>query len=188
MEGSRCLCPEFADPCGRCLNIFPFRKPGSRLCHLHPCVAEGISANTAGVAAVSQGAARPCPHCRYLGGAQVCPLYPEGLSPPRERAGVPRPPAALEPPCHRNLPGARLGLGRPLPVADSCSRRSRPRASGQAALPICVPSTEQARPTLTGLPRPGGLRTRLGGFSASELLSVPTHPARPGVSGRCWGL
>lgn len=49
-----CLCREFTDPCGRCLNIFPFQKPGSRLCHFHLCVAEGIFANAAEVAATSQ--------------------------------------------------------------------------------------------------------------------------------------
>lgn len=47
-------CRELTDPRGRCLNIFPFPKPSSRLCHFHLCVAEGIFANAVEVAVILQ--------------------------------------------------------------------------------------------------------------------------------------
>lgn len=81
-----CLCREFTDPCGRCLNIFPFQKPGCRLCHFHLCVAEGISANAAEVAATSQrDAASLHTPLLFQGRTGVSFVSLQALSTPRER-------------------------------------------------------------------------------------------------------
>lgn len=70
----------------RCLNIFPFQKTGSRLCHFHLCVAEGIFANAAEAAATSQrDAASLCTPLLFQGRTGVSFISLQVPSTPRER-------------------------------------------------------------------------------------------------------
>lgn len=117
---------EFTDTCGRCCNIFPFQKPGSRLCHFHLCAAEGIFANTARVAATAvpahTAAILGTRRCTY-GSLQACRLTGR-----RKRA----PPSA-----NPLAPGGFLRQGwvwtRPCaPVANTQHRFSIPRPRPQA--------------------------------------------------------
>lgn len=93
------VCPSLrkASPC------FPFSEPVSHLCCFHLCAAEGIFANAAEVAAISQPDRRPCTHRCYLGNPQVYCLYHYGSvnsqGEGREAGCCQRPPKAPEPPC-----------------------------------------------------------------------------------------
>lgn len=146
-----CQCPEFTDPCRRCLNSFPFQKPGSRLCHFHLCVAEGISANAAKLAVTSQ--------CDAAG--LYTPLVSQGLagvSMPRE--GVcPRPPKAPEPPFPGSspggLPGPQEGSGGDVVLTATSTVAPHPHSASCSLgiTPSClsVPSSEEAQPAFTEL-------------------------------------
>lgn len=106
---------EFTDTCGRCCNIFPFQKPGSRLCHFHLCAAEGIFANTARVAATAGPRAHGC----YFGDSQVYVWIITGLSTHGEKEESPPLPPT------------------PLPQEGSCAKAG----SGQGpVLPLQTPS------------------------------------------------
>lgn len=157
---------------GRCLNIFPFRRPGSHLCHFHLCVAEGIFVNEAEVAAASQRDVWSCAHRWCLRDLQCVNSQGErGGGRVRARPQRPLCPIPWSPP--RWPPGPLAGSGQG-PVCPRCQQHwclmftlglMTPRS--RAFLPVC--------------PQPrGGLgKHPLGGTEAPRSLEVPERFSPP---------
>lgn len=147
-----CLCREFTDPCGRCLNIFPFQKAGSRLCHFHLCVAEGIFANAAEVAAISQrDAASLYTPLLFWGLTGVSFVSLWSMSTPREREEKtecfqrPKGPSAWVPVAapQEALPG-QVCVGTPIfPIVPSLCFPGTQPVQSVCAMPGAVSSTEK---------------------------------------------